>query len=107
MQISDGVKMEPYLKKIHEDFSAWGIGFKKLICLYFPLFSELVGDLLHENGVLIESILILLIFKEGKIGVIENLVLLFPHEIVFGFLGRKGFAPACIIFALHFAWRSF
>jgi hypothetical protein len=41
--------MQPYFQKVHEDLSAGSIGFEKLICLYFPLFSKFVGDFFHEN----------------------------------------------------------
>jgi hypothetical protein len=64
VDIGDGMMMEPYLQEVHEDFSTGGVGFEKLISLKFPFFAKLIGDFFHENGVLVESILILFIVKK-------------------------------------------
>ena len=93
--------MEPDLKEVHKDLSTGCVGFEELIGLSFPLFLKFVGDFFHENGVLVESILIFLIFKEGKIGVIKYLVLFFIDEVVSSFLSGKGFASAGVLFVLH------
>ena len=101
MKISDRMMVEPYFEEVHEDLSVGGVGFEELVGFDFPLFSELVGDLFHENGVLVESILILLVFKEGEIGVIENMIFLFPDEVVSSLLSGEGLAPCSILFVLH------
>lgn len=107
MKIGYGMMMQPYFKKVHEYLPAWSVRFEQLISLYFPLFAQLVRYLLHENRVFIESILILLIFEKGEIGVIENLILFFPEEVILCLLGGERFASAGIIFVLQHEDSSF
>jgi hypothetical protein len=104
VQICNRMVMEPNLKEVHKDLSTGCIRFKKLISLSFPLFLKFVWDFFHENWVLVESILIFLILKKGKIGVIKYLILLFIDEVVSSFLSGKGFSSASILFVLHL-WR--
>lgn len=116
VKISNGMMMEPNLKKVHENLSAGCVGPEKLISFDFPLFFKFIGDLLHENGVLVESILIFLVFKEREIWVVKNLIFLFPDEVVPRLLSWKGFASSSIFFVLHLEdsvfnialeWRNF
>lgn len=106
MNICNWVMVKPYLKEIHKYLSASCIWLVQLISFYFPLLAQFIGDLLHENRVLIESIFVLLIFKKCKIRVIINLIFLLPNEVVFCLLSWEGFTSACVILVLHF-WRFF
>ena len=93
--------MQPDLKEVHKNLSTGGVWLEELISLSFPLLFKFVGNLFHENGVLVESILIFLILKKRKIGIIKYLILLFPDEVVASLLSGKGFASSSILFVLH------
>lgn len=64
MDIGDGMMVKPYFQEVHKNLSTGGVGFEELVSLKFPLFAKLIGDFFHENGVLVESILILFIVKK-------------------------------------------
>jgi hypothetical protein len=101
VKVCDGMVMEPDFEEVHEYLSTGGVGLEEVVGFSFPLFLEFVGNSFHENGVLVESILIFFVFEEGKIGVIKDLVLFLPDEVVTSFLSGKGFASAGILFILH------
>jgi hypothetical protein len=107
VKVCDGMVMEPDLEEVHEYLSTGSVGFEEVVSFSFPLFLEFVGNSFHENGVLVESILIFFVFEEGKIGVIKDLVLFLPDEVITSFLSGKGFASASIFFILHVGGLSF
>ena len=115
MQIGNGMVMEPDLKEVHKDLSTGCVGFEELIGLSFPLFLKFVGDFFHENGVLVESILIFLILKKGKIGVIKYMVLFFMKSSLVSWVGKDLPLPVfCssyifedFVFNIVLQWRNF
>lgn len=101
VDIGDGMMVKPYFQEVHKNLSTGGVGFEELVSLKFPLFAKLIGDFFHENGVLVESILILFIVKKWEIGIIKNLIFFFPDKIISCLLSWKGFTSSCIIFVFH------
>lgn len=106
MQVCYWMMMKPYLQQVHEYLSTRCIWFEQLISLLFPLFAQLIRYLFHKYGVLIKSILIFFVFEEGEIGVIKNLILLFPNKVILCLLSRKWFASSWFFLVLHH-WKSF
>ncbi len=64
VKVCDGMVVEPDFEEVHEYLATGGVGPEELVGFAFPLFLEFVGNSFHENGVLVESILIFFIFEE-------------------------------------------